>query len=307
MPSAERALEVLTAAIPELIGGSADLTGSNNTKTSNQQPVTSNHFNGRYIYYGVREHAMAAVMNGLSLHGGFIPYGGTFLVFSDYCRPAIRLSALMKQRVIYVMTHDSIGLGEDGPTHQPVEHLASLRAIPGLHVYRPCDAMETAECWEAAMIHPFSPSLLALSRQNLPTLREAYTEQNLCLRGAYILRDCKGTPQVTLIATGSEVAIAVEAQKLLAEKNITARVVSMPCWYMFDGQPDAYRNQVIEPSSLKVAIEAASGFGWEKYIGADGIFVGMQGFGASAPAKDLYKHFGITAENVVNTVTEKLK
>ncbi len=304
--SSERVLEVLNPLIPALVGGSADLTGSNNTKTKGQQPVTAEHFGGQYIYYGVREHGMAAIMNGLALHGGFIPYGGTFLVFSDYCRPSIRLSALMGQQVVYVMTHDSIGLGEDGPTHQPVEHLASLRAIPGLHVYRPADAVETAECWESALIHPHNPSLLCLSRQNLPVLRTEHVRANRSLRGAYVLRDCQGEPQVTLIASGSEVALAVEAQKALAEKKIAARVVSMPCWELFDGEDAEYRNQVIAPKSIKVAIEAATGFGWERYIGADGIFIGMHGFGASGPAPELYKHFGITVENIVKQVMQRV-
>jgi len=295
----------LTAAIPELIGGSADLTGSNNTKTKAMQPVTAANYGGRYIYYGVREHAMAAAMNGIALHGGFIPYGGTFLVFTDYCRPAIRLSALMQQRVIYVMTHDSIGLGEDGPTHQPVEHLASLRAIPNLNVFRPADATETAECWALALSIKNAPSILSLTRQNIPALRTEYTKENLCARGGYILSDAKGA-KVTLIATGSEVSIAIDAQKLLAENNIAARVVSLPCWELFDAQPKEYRESVLGKDTLKVAIEAASGFGWERYIGQHGIFIGMHGFGASAPAKDLYKHFGITAEHAVKAVMEQL-
>jgi len=303
--SSENVLEALVPVIPELLGGSADLTGSNNTKTKAMQPVTAANYGGRYIYYGVREHAMGAVMNGLALHGGFIPYGGTFMVFTDYCRPAIRLSALMKQRVIYVMTHDSIGLGEDGPTHQPVEHLASLRAIPDLYVFRPADAMETAECWALAIAMDNAPSILSLTRQNLPSLRKAYTEDNFCARGGYVISEAAGA-KVTLIATGSEVSLAVDAQKLLAEKNIPARVVSMPCWELFDTQPEAYRKSVLG-TCLKVAIEAAGGFGWERYIGQDGIFIGMNGFGASAPAKDLYKHFGITAEHVVEAVQKRLK
>jgi len=308
--SSENTLEVLTTAIPEMIGGSADLTGSNNTKTKNQQPITSSHFSGSYIYYGVREHAMGAIMNGIALYGGFIPYGGTFLVFTDYARPAIRLSALMNQRVIYVMTHDSIGLGEDGPTHQPVEHLASLRAIPNLYVFRPADATETAECWALALSLKTAPSILALSRQNLPALRLEYTKENLCARGGYIISESPIThnpsPITTLIATGSEVTIAIDAQKLLAEKGIATRVVSLPCWELFDAQPQSYRDEVLGIDTLKVAIEAASGFGWERYLGPDGIFIGMTGFGASAPAKDLYKHFGITAEKVVKAVMEKI-
>ena len=248
---------------------------------------------------------MGAIMNGIALHGGFIPYGGTFLVFADYVRPAIRLSALMQQRVIYVMTHDSIGLGEDGPTHQPVEHLASLRAIPNLNVFRPADATETAECWALALSLLETPSVLSLTRQNTPALRTEYTQDNLCARGAYIISPAKGTPQVTLIATGSEVAIALEAQKQLANKTIAASVVSMPCWELFDAQPQSYRESVLGKESLKVAVEAAISFGWERYIGSNGIFIGMKGFGASAPAPDLYKHFGITAEDIVKAVMTK--
>lgn len=303
--SSENTLEVLTAAIPEMIGGSADLTGSNNTKTKAMKPITAADYSGSYIYYGVREHAMGAAMNGMALHGGFIPYGGTFLIFTDYARPAIRLSALMQQRVIYVMTHDSIGLGEDGPTHQPVEHLASLRAIPNLNVFRPCDATETAECWALALTQKNTPSILSLTRQNLPALRTEYTEQNLCARGGYVIADANDA-KVTLIATGSEVSIAIDAQKKLAEKNIVAKVVSLPCWELFDAQPASYRESVLGKNTLKVAIEAASGFGWERYIGTDGIFIGMKGFGASAPAPDLYKHFGITADDAVRTVMERL-
>ncbi|MEZ5691946.1 MAG: transketolase [Rickettsiales bacterium] len=304
--SSENILQVLTDSIPEMIGGSADLTGSNNTKTKIMQPVTADNFAGRYIYYGVREHAMGAVMNGLALHGEFIPYGGTFLVFTDYCRPAIRLSALMGQRVVYVMTHDSIGLGEDGPTHQPVEHLASLRAIPNLYVLRPADATETAECWALSLVLN-APSLLSLSRQNLPAVRTEYTTENLCARGGYVISPATGhKSQVTILATGSEVEIALAAQKQLAEKNVAVKVVSMPCWELFDEQPVSYREEVLGKDTLKVAIEAASGFGWERYIGTDGIFIGMNGFGASAPAVDLYKHFGITADDVVKTVLEKI-
>ena len=305
--SSQDVLEVLTPLVPEMIGGSADLTGSNNTKAKHMQPVQASNFSGSYIYYGVREHAMGAVMNGLALHGEFIPYGGTFLVFTDYCRPAIRLSALMQQRVIYVMTHDSIGLGEDGPTHQPVEHLASLRAIPNLHVFRPADAAETAECWALALSMEDAPSILSLSRQNVPTVRTEYTHYNLCARGAYVLSEAKGDVRVTIIATGTEVSIAMEAQKQLAEKGVSAKVVSMPCWELFDKQDAAYRQEVLGKNTLKVAIEAAASFGWERYIGNDGIFIGMQGFGASAPAPVLYEHFGITAKHTVDAVTKALK
>jgi len=316
--SSENCLEVLVPAIPELIGGSADLTGSNNTKTKAMKQVTAPDYSGNYIYYGVREHAMAAIMNGMALHGGFIPYGGTFLIFTDYCRPAIRLSAIMKQRVIYVMTHDSIGLGEDGPTHQPVEQLAGLRAMPNLNVFRPADATETAECWALALSLVETPSILSLTRQNIPALRTEYTPDNLCARGAYVIRNRKSETgnqndsdfrlqtSVTLIATGSEVAIALEAQKQLAAKNISASVISMPCWELFDAQPQTYRESVIGKDTLKVAIEAAASFGWERYIGNDGIFIGMRGFGSSAPSPDLYKHFGITAEHVVKKIMERV-
>jgi len=305
--SSQDVLEVLTPVIPELIGGSADLTGSNNTKTKALTPIKTGDFSGRYIYYGVREHAMGAIMNGLALHGGFIPYGGTFLVFTDYCRPAIRLSALMKQRVVYVMTHDSIGLGEDGPTHQPVEHLAALRVIPNLFVFRPADAVETAECWALSLSMQDAPSVLSLTRQNLPTLRTEHSEQNLCARGGYVISEAKGNADVTLIATGSEVEIAVNAQAKLAELNISAKVVSLPCWELFDAQPISYREEVLGKGTIKVAIEAAAPMGWERYTGEQGAFVGMNGFGASAPAKELYKHFGITAQNVVEIVKRKMK
>ena len=308
--SSQEILEVLNPLIPELIGGSADLTGSNNTKTKELKPVTASDYSGRYIYYGIREHAMAAIMNGMALHGSFIPYGGTFLVFSDYCRPSIRLAALMGIRVVFVMTHDSIGLGEDGPTHQPVEHLAALRVIPNLHVFRPACSVETTECWELAITSKNTPSLLALSRQNLPTLRLDYTRENLSARGGYVLRaedaSIRKKLEVTLIATGSEVSIAVEAQKMLAGRNIAAKVVSMPCVELFEQQSEAYRQEVLEADTLKVVIEAGVQMGWDKYLGKRGIFIGMHGFGASAPAEQLYKKFGITAEDVVKKVIEAL-
>ncbi len=305
--SSENTLEALVPVMPELLGGSADLTGSNNTKTKAMKPINEADFSGAYVYYGVREHAMGAIMNGIALHGGFIPYGGTFLVFTDYCRPAIRLSALMQQRVIYVMTHDSIGLGEDGPTHQPVEHLSSLRAIPNLNVFRPADAVETAECWAISLITKETPSILSLTRQNLPTLRTEYTAENKSARGGYVISEAKGAAAVTIMATGSEVSLAVDAQKLLEAKGVATKVVSLPCWELFDAQPAAYRDEVLGKDTLKVAVEAAIKFGWERYLGVDGIFVGMPGFGASAPAKDLYQHFGITAENVEKLVLKKLK
>lgn len=301
--SSQNVLEVLNPLVPEMVGGSADLTGSNNTKTAGLAAVEAGKYDGRYIYYGVREHGMAAIMNGLALHGGFIPYGGTFLVFTDYCRPAIRLSALMEQRVIYVMTHDSIGLGEDGPTHQPVEHLAALRCIPNLLVFRPADAVETAECWALALESKKSPSVLALTRQNLPTLRTTHTSDNLSAKGAYVLVPAaNGKPQATLLATGSEVSLAVEAREKLEAKGIATQVVSMPSWELFERQPAAYRESVLGKDTIRVAVEAASEFGWSRYLGERGTFVGMKGFGASAPAEELYAHFGITADAVVKAV-----
>jgi len=300
-----RVLETLTQVIPELIGGSADLTGSVNTKTKSQNVVTADDYSGSYIHYGVREHAMAAVMNGLSLHG-FIPYGGTFLIFSDYLKPALRLSALMKQQVIYVLTHDSIGLGEDGPTHQPIEQLAGLRAIPNLNVFRPADGVEVAECWMLALENQETPSVMALTRQSLPPARFNSAAENLSSRGAYILKESKAPKRmVTLLATGSEVTIALEAQHRLEKHGIATAVVSMPCWRLFEQQPAAYRNLVLDPQSLRIAIEAASTLGWDRYIGEDGIMIGMHGFGASAPASDLYRHFGITSDAVVEVVLKK--
>ena len=297
--ASQMALEVINKWTPETIGGSADLAGSNNTKTSAMRTVTGDDYNGRFINYGVREHAMAAAMNGIALHGGFIPYSGTFLVFSDYCRGAMRLSALMEQRVIYVLTHDSIGLGEDGPTHQPVEHLASLRAIPNMMVFRPADAMETAECWEAALESKHTPSVMALTRQALPAQRFQVAKQNLSARGAYELLPAHGPAQITLIATGSEVSLAVEARDILQQEDIGARVISMPCWELFEQQDQAYRDEVLGGDTPRIAVEAGIRQGWDRYIGQSGEFIGMPGFGASAPADDLYKHFGITVEAIV--------
>jgi len=300
-------LEALLPVMPELIGGSADLTPSNNTQVKNFGPIAPPDYNGRYIHFGVREHAMAAAMNGMALHGGIIPYGGTFLQFADYCRPAIRLAALMKQRVIFVMTHDSIGLGEDGPTHQPVEHLAALRAIPGLLVMRPCDGVETAECWQLALQNQNRPSLLSLTRQSLPTLRSRdgkVCPENLSACGAYVLAGMEEKRDVTLLATGSEVAIAVEARAQLEKDGIKAAVVSMPCMRLFEEQSEEYCASVLGQAP-RVAVEAAIEQGWEKYVGEDGVFVGMTGFGASAPAPDLYKHFGITVERVVEAVKKQ--
>jgi transketolase len=298
--ASQNALEVLTAVLPELIGGSADLTGSNNTKAKAQAVVKAGSFAGSYIHYGVREHAMAGAMNGMALHGGIIPYGGTFFVFTDYCRPSIRLSALMKQRVIYVMTHDSIGLGEDGPTHQPVEHLAAMRVMPNVWTIRPADAVETLEAWQIAIARDDGPTILCLTRQNVPTLRTVYAAENLSAKGGYVLADAAGGErQVTLIATGSETAIVLDAQKLLAADGIRAAVVSMPCLQAFDKQTAKYRKEVLGPSRTpRIVCEAGLEAGWEKYIDGKGAFVGMTGFGASAPAPDLYRHFGITAEAV---------
>jgi len=302
--SSQKVLEKLLPLVPGLIGGSADLTGSNGTKTADSKPITAEDFSGNYIHYGVREHGMAAAMNGLALHGGVVPYGGTFLIFTDYCRPSIRLSALMGQRVIYVMTHDSIGLGEDGPTHQPVEHLAALRAIPNLQVFRPADAIECAECWELALKSTDRPSVLALTRQGLPTLR-ADDAANKSANGAYILRQPEGARDVTLLATGSEVSIAVEAAALLAKEGIAAAVVSMPSWELFRAAPEAYRNDVLGPAP-RIAVEAAVNTGWHEWIGDQGVFIGMAGFGASAPYQQLYEQFGITVGAIVDAARKSL-
>ena len=299
-------LDTLVAAIPEMIGGSADLTGSNLTKAKGTESISADNFTGNYIYYGVREHGMAAAMNGMALHGGVIPFGGTFLIFTDYCRPSIRLSALMKQRVIYVMTHDSIGLGEDGPTHQPVEHLAALRAMPNVKLFRPADTMETAECWALALENIDGPSVIALTRQGLEQVRTEYTNENTSGRGAYVLRDANGDRQATIIASGSEIEIALSSQGSLQKEGIPTAVVSAPCLELFDAQDEAYRRSVLGPDRVRVAIEAAAGFGWERYIGTDGAFIGMNSFGASAPAGELYKHFGITADAVVDAVKNRL-
>jgi transketolase len=295
--ASEMALEVINAAIEVTLGGSADLTHSNLTITKGLGSLKACDFSGRYIRYGVREFGMAAAMNGIALHGGFIPYGGTFFVFSDYARSAIRLSALMGVRVIYVLTHDSIGLGEDGPTHQPLEHLAMLRATPNLHVFRPCDAIETAECWELALASKSTPSALLLSRQNLPTLR-ASAEDNESARGGYVLREAHGPRDLTLLATSSEASLAIDAANALRKNGKRLAVVSMPSWDLFEAQSADYRAEVLG-SAPRIAIEAAARFGWDRWIGERGAFVGMNGFGASAPAGDLYKHFGITVDAIV--------
>ncbi|AHC39336.1 transketolase [Ehrlichia muris] len=302
-----RVLEIIVKNTSKLIGGSADLTNSNNTKPQLVSVMNRNNFKGSYLHYGIREHAMAGCMNGMALHGGIIPYGGTFLVFSDYCRPAIRLSALMKKQVIYIMTHDSIGVGEDGPTHQPVEHLSSLRSIPNLYVFRPADAIEVLECWEIALKLTSSPSVLILSRQDVNCIRSVCIEENLSSKGAYIIREYEKDLDVTIFATGSEVEVALKASDILKSKGLGTRVVSVPCWELFGQQDKKYIFNLLNNKSIKAAVEAASSFGWHKYIGENGIFVGLENFGISAPCKDLYKHFGITAENLVSKILDKLK
>lgn len=299
--SSQEALKVLTAAIPNLIGGSADLTGSNNTNTPSTPMLTPEDFSGRHIHWGVREHAMVAAMNGMALHDGVIPYGGTFLVFSDYCRPALRLAALMHQRVIFVGTHDSIGLGEDGPTHQPIEHLAALRAIPNMLVFRPADAVETAECWLAALEHDNGPSVLSLTRQGLPTIRTEHKAENLSAQGAYVLREAKANRQATILATGSEVAVALDAQEQLSSGGIDVAVVSMPCMELFERQQAEYRDEVLGHAP-RVAVEAGSPFGWTRYVAREADVVGLTDFGASAPATALFEHFRITAAAVAERV-----
>ena len=308
--ASEMALEAINAAIPSTIGGSADLTGSNNTKTKGLQALTADNYGGRYIYYGIREFGMAAAMNGMALHGGVIPYGGTFLVFTDYARPAIRLSALQKAKVIYVMTHDSIGLGEDGPTHQPIEHLQSLRAMPGLKVFRPADAVETAECWALALASE-EPSVLALTRQNLKPVRTEAADGNLCERGAYRLKAAGNARRAIILATGSEVEIALEAAERLEAQGIGTDVVSMPSTELFDAQPDSYREDILPDVSnreiLRVSIEAGTTFGWERYTGLHGLRIGIDRFGVSAPAKDAYEFFGLTSEAVATRVLDHMK
>lgn len=307
--SSEEALKVLVPAVPEMVGGSADLTGSNNTRTPEQDAVTAENYGGSFIHWGIREHGMAAAMNGMALHGGFIPYSGTFLVFSDYSRPAIRLAGLMRQRVIHVLTHDSIGLGEDGPTHQPVEHMAALRAIPNVLTMRPADAIETLECWQVALEQKNTPSAMALTRQGLPALRLEYTEKNLSARGAYEIASATGKADkalVTILATGSEVHLAVKAKNELELKDIATRVVSMPCFELFDQQDETYQADILGDTPVRIAIEAAIRMGWDRYLRPGDGFIGMEGFGASAPAEQLFEHFGITAEAIVNMAKTKL-
>ena len=303
--SSQEVLETINKVLPNTIGGSADLTGSNNTKTKNINIIDSNNFAGRFIHYGIREHGMAAAMNGIALHKGLIPYSGTFLVFSDYCRPSIRLAALMDIKVIHVMTHDSIGLGEDGPTHQPVEHLPSLRAIPNLNVFRPADTTETAECWSLA-IKSKGPSIIALSRQGCPHLRNTFEEKNKSSLGAYEIKSSDGEAQVNLIATGSEVSLAVEVYEELKNDGINSRVVSAPSFELLNKQDNDYIDKTLGQSGLRVGIEASTGLGWHNYLGDQGLFIGMNSFGASAPADQLYKNFGIDKENIINKIKEKL-
>ena len=305
--ASQMCLEKIVPHVPEIIGGSADLAASNLTFVKGMKTITAEDYDGNNLMYGIREHAMGAIMNGLALHGGVIPYGGTFFVFSDYVRPSIRLAALMGLRVVYVLTHDSIGVGEDGPTHQPVEHLASYRAMPNVLMFRPCDVVETAEAWQLALTTETMPSLLALSRQNLPLLRVS-SRQNLTAKGGYVISDvAKGSRrQATIIATGSEVSIAVEAQKKLREEGIEVAVVSMPCTELFDRQDEKYRNRVLGRAP-RIVVEAAAKFGWEKYLGSKGEIIGMDGFGASGPASGLYEHFGITADAVAAAVRKYRK
>ena len=293
-------IEIISELLPELIGGSADLSGSNNTKTKNSKVISSKNFNGNYIHYGVREHGMAATMNGMALYGGLIPYGGTFLIFSDYCKPSIRLSALMGLRVIYIFSHDSIGLGEDGPTHQPIEQLQGLRAIPNLNVFRPADINETLECWEIALKSKNNPSAIALSRQKLPYINKNFSEKNKCSLGAYELNITSHDYKLILIASGSEVEIALEAQKKLQEENINTKVVSMPCHELFDKQDKDYQNKILETDSCsRISIEAGSVKGWAKYVKNNGASVGLEDFGKSAPYKEIYNHFDLTSDKVV--------
>ena len=303
--ASQMCLEKIVPQIPQIVGGSADLAASNLTFVEGLKTVSKEDYNGNNVMYGIREHAMGAMMNGMALHGGIIPYGGTFFVFSDYMRPAQRLAALMGLRVIYVLTHDSIGVGEDGPTHQPIEHLASYRAMPNINVFRPCDVVETAEAWRLAIENERTPSILALSRQGLPMLRTS-AKENLTANGGYIISPCKGKRQATLIATGSEVSLAVEAQQTLKEEGIEVAVVSMPCTELFDAQPISYQEEVLG-SAPRIAIEAAAKFGWEKYVGLKGDIIGMDGFGASGPAEELYKYFGITKEEIIDSVKDCLQ
>ena len=305
--SSELTLSALTKENNTLIGGSADLAGSNNTKTKHQKIIKPGDFNSDYIHYGVREHAMSGIMNGLALHSSFIPYGGTFLIFSDYCKPSIRLSALMQQRVIYVMTHDSIGLGEDGPTHQPIEQLSGLRSIPNLNVFRPADRMETIECWEQALKNSKTPSVLSLTRQGLSPIRKKYSNINKCSFGAYEVLRTNKKISLTILASGSEVNLAIETSHKLAKDRIYSKVISMPCQDLFDQQSVSYKKKILDETKIKISIEAASTDCWKKYIGFDGLTFGIDTFGKSAPYKDIYKHFGLTAENIAKRTKKLIK
>jgi len=300
-------IETVTNIFPELIGGSADLSGSNNTKTANSKAINSKNFNGNYIHYGVREHGMAATMNGLALYGGLIPYGGTFLIFSDYCKPSIRLSALMGLKVIYIFSHDSIGLGEDGPTHQPIEQLEGLRAIPNLNVFRPADVNETLECWEIALKSKNTPGAIALSRQKLPYINPKLSEENKCALGAYEVKITSHDSKITLIASGSEVELALETQKQLKEDNIDSKVVSMPCQELFNIQSREYKNEILDKESTVITIEAGGVSSWKKYIGKKGLSLGVETFGESAPYKEVYDHFNLTSDKIVNLIKKILK
>ena len=301
------AIESISAMLPKLIGGSADLSGSNNTKTKNSKIINSKNFNGNYIHYGVREHGMSAVMNGLALYGGLIPYGGTFLIFSDYCKPSIRLSALMGLRVIYIFSHDSIGLGEDGPTHQPIEQLAGLRAIPNLNVFRPADINETLECWEIALKSYNTPSVIALSRQKVSYINPKNTKENKCQKGAYVVNISSHESNVTIVASGTEVELALKVQDKLKESNIHSKVVSMPCMELFDKQTEDFRKDIIEQNSLVVTLEAGSVMSWQKYVKNKGMNIGIDQFGESAPYKEVYGHFDLSEEKIVDYIQKKLR
>ena len=301
------AIESISAMLPNLIGGSADLSGSNNTKTNNSKIINSKNFDGNYIHYGVREHGMSAIMNGLALYGGLIPYGGTFLIFSDYCKPSIRLSALMGLRVIYIFSHDSIGLGEDGPTHQPIEQLAGLRAIPNLNVFRPADINETLECWDIALRSDKTPSIIALSRQKVPYINQKNSKENRCEKGAYVVNITSHESNVTIIASGTEVELALKVQEKLKESNVHSKVVSMPCIELFDKQPEDFRNDIIEQNSLIVTIEAGSIMSWQKFIKNKGLNLGIDKFGESAPYKEVYNHFDLSEEKIVDFIQKKLR
>ena len=300
-------IESISNILPQLIGGSADLSGSNNTKTNNSKIINSKNFDGNYIHYGVREHGMSAIMNGLALYGGLIPYGGTFLIFSDYSKPAIRLSALMGLRVIYIFSHDSIGLGEDGPTHQPIEQLTGLRAIPNLNVFRPADINETLECWEIALKSYNAPSAIALSRQKVPYINPKNTKENKCKKGAYVVNITSHESNITIVASGTEVELALKVQERLKESNIHSKVVSMPCMELFDKQPEEYRKDIIEQNSLVVTIEAGSVVSWQKYVRNKGMNIGIDQFGESAPYKDVYNHLGLSEDKIANFIQKKLR